>query len=142
MHMLRERTLLLSMKDLSDTDMLKRLRARILIQMQPPYRYDGILELRDDTLVYEGKDILNESVRLELIIRLKDITSIRLGYDDIFTGKDSKGKSYQIKPIKISYSNGGVNDTVYIFPEFKGLLRAGSSEEVYKVLMDTMKSRV
>ncbi len=130
--MLKERALLISEEDI-DAEMLKRLRAKIVTQMLPPHRYDGILVLNDDGIVFDGKDILDGS-RFRLVIPLSSIVDIHLGYDERFIGKDSKGKSYKLLPIRISYKLDSTK-RVYIFPEFNGLFRSSSSEEVYKILL-------
>ncbi len=130
--MLKERALLISEEDI-DAEMLKRLRAKIVTQMLPPHRYDGILVLNDDEIIFDGKDILDGN-RFRLVIPLSSIIDIHLGYDERFIGKDSKGKSYKLIPIRISYNLDSIKK-VYIFPEFRGLFRASSSEEVYKIII-------
>lgn len=124
--------MLISEEDI-DAEMLKRLRAKIVTQMLPPHRYDGILVLNDDEIIFDGKDILDGN-RFRLVIPLSSIIDIHLGYDERFIGKDSKGKSYKLIPIRISYNLDSIKK-VYIFPEFRGLFRASSSEEVYKIII-------
>lgn len=124
--------MLISEEDI-DAEMLKRLRAKIVTQMLPPHRYDGILVLNDDGIIFDGKDILDGS-RFRLVIPLSSIIDIHLGYDERFIGKDSKGKSYKLIPIRISYNLDSIK-RVYIFPEFRGLFRTSSSEEVYKIII-------
>lgn len=124
--------MLISEEDI-EAEMLKRLRAKIVTQMLPPHRYDGILVLNDDEIIFDGKDILDGS-RFRLVIPLSSVIDIHLGYDERFIGKDSKGKSYKLIPIRISYNLDSIK-SVYIFPEFRGLFRASSSEEVYKIII-------
>ncbi|MEM0364804.1 MAG: hypothetical protein QXS25_04480 [Candidatus Nitrosocaldus sp.] len=137
MVMLKERALIIFEEDVLNTDLLKTLRARIVTQMLPPHRYDGMITIDDEGMIlFEGKDLLNNG-RFRLSISIDSIVDIHLGFDDVYIGKDSKGKRYQLNPIRLKY----VDDTsririLYIFPEFRGLFRMNSSEEVYKILID------
>jgi hypothetical protein len=137
--MLRERALMISDDDVTNVEMLKRLRARIVTQMLPPHRYDGILTLNDSEIAFDGRDLLDNN-RFRLVIPLNSIIDIHLGYDERFIGKDSKGKSYQLLPIRVRYRADLTVKTVYIFPEYKGLFRSSSSEEVYKILLNLLNT--
>jgi hypothetical protein len=137
--MLRERALMISDDDVTNVEMLKRLRARIVTQMLPPHRYDGILTLNDRAIAFDGRDLLDNN-RFRLVIPLNSIIDIHLGYDERFIGKDSKGKSYQLLPIRVRYGADLTVKTVYIFPEYKGLFRSSSSEEVYKILLNLLNT--
>ncbi len=137
--MLRERALMISDDDVTNVEMLKRLRARIVTQMLPPHRYDGILTLDDKEIAFDGRDILDNS-RFRLVIPLNSIIDIHRGYDERFIGKDSKGKSYQLLPIRVRHRADLAVKTVYVFPEYKGLFRSSSSEEVYKILLNLLNT--
>jgi len=137
--MLKERALMISDDDVTNAEMLKRLRARIVTQMLPPHRYDGILTLNDKEITFDGRDLLDNN-KFRLVIPLNSIIDIHLGYDEKFTGKDSKGKSYQLLPIRVRYRADLTVKTVYIFSEYKGLFRSSSSEEVYKILLNLLNT--
>jgi len=130
---------MISDDDVTNAEMLKRLRARIVTQMLPPHRYDGILTLNDKEITFDGRDLLDNN-RFRLVIPLNSIIDIHLGYDEKFTGKDSKGKSYQLLPIRVRYRADLAVKTVYIFSEYKGLFRSSSSEEVYKILLNLLNT--
>ncbi len=143
MPLLKERALLIFEEDVIDVGVLKTLRARIVTQMLPPYRYDGMLTIDGELLLFDGRDILNGD-RLWLSISVRSMVDVHIGFDDVYIGRDSKGKRYQLNPIRIKYVGDSTSDkptTLYIFPEYKGLFRANSSEEVYKIIMD-LKARV
>jgi len=130
---------MISDDDVTNAEMLKRLRARIVTQMLPPHRYDGILTLNDKEITFDGRDLLDNN-KFRLVIPLNSIIDIHLGYDEKFTGKDSKGKSYQLLPIRVRYRADLTVKTVYIFSEYKGLFRSSSSEEVYKILLNLLNT--
>ncbi|MEO9365678.1 MULTISPECIES: hypothetical protein [Candidatus Nitrosocaldus] len=136
MVMLKERALMIFEEDVMNADVLKRLRAMIVTQMLPPHRYDGTLTIDEGRILFDGKDLISNE-RFRLSIPMDSIRDIHLGFDDLYIGKDSKGKRYQLSPIRLKY----VDDTsrqrmIYIFPEFRGLFRTNSSEEVYRILMN------
>ncbi|MEM0029940.1 MAG: hypothetical protein QW572_07320 [Candidatus Nitrosocaldus sp.] len=145
MPLLKERALLIFEEDVLNAEVLKALRARIVTQMLPPHRYDGIVIVDDEQLLFEGRDILNGD-RLRLSIPIRSIADVHLGFDNVYIGRDSKGKRYQLNPIRLKYVTDATIATtkpriLYIFPEFRGLFRTNSSEEVYKIIMD-LKARM
>lgn len=137
MPLLKERALLIFGEDVLDADTLKALRARIVTQMLPPHRYDGTMIIDEGRILFDGKDLLDNS-RFRLSISMSSIKDINLGFDDVYTGKDSKGKRYQLNPVRLRYVDDATSRLriLYIFSEFRGLFRTNSSEEVYKILMD------
>ncbi|MGH9921815.1 MAG: hypothetical protein ACRD38_03590 [Nitrososphaerales archaeon] len=86
----------------------------------------------DNSLMFDRKEMPNETS--SDFIPLPSIVDLHLGFDDNFIGKDSKGKRYQLQPVRIKYKENDSIKTVYVFAEFKGLFRSSSSEEIYKVL--------
>jgi hypothetical protein len=132
MPVLKERALIIFEEDVKNVELLKKLRARVVVQMLPPHRYDGMLTM-EQSLRFEGKELLTgEKIRLD--IPLSSITETYLGFDEIFVGKDSKGKKYQLNPIRIRYRNDDNIVTLYAFLEYRGLFRSNSGEECYKML--------
>lgn len=138
MPVLKERTLIIFEEDVKDVELLKKLKAKIIVQMLPPHRYDGIMTV-EKSLKFEGKELLSgEKFRFD--IPLDSIVELQLGYDETFVGKDSKGKKYQLNPIRVKYSENGSVRTMYMFMEYKGLFRTNSGEECYKILEPLVKS--
>ena len=132
MPVLKERALIIFEEDVKNAELLKKLKARMVIQMLPPHRYDGILSV-EDSLKFEGKELLTgKNFRSD--IQLSSIVDLYLGFDETFVGKDSKGKKYQLNPIRIKYKDNGGVRTMYAFMEYKGLFRSNSGEECYKIL--------
>lgn len=129
---LRERALVIFEEDVRNVELLKTLKAKMVIQMLPPHRYDGSLTF-DESLIFEGKELLHGE-KFRLTIPLSSIVDLHLGYDDVFVGKDSKGKKYQLTPVRIKYRQNDITRTMYVFAEYKGLFRSSSGEEFYKVL--------
>jgi len=132
MPVLKERTLIIFQEDVQDAELFKTLKAKIVIQMLPPHRYDCIFTI-NESLIFDGKELLSGN-RFRLDIPLSSITDLHFGFDDVFVGKDSKGKKYQLNPVKIKYKHNDNIRTVYVFAEHKGLFRSSSGEELYKVL--------
>ena len=57
--------------------------------MSPFHRYEGILELDDDKIVFVGVDVKNgEEYNLE--ISIKNITDVHLGFNDVFKRRDDR----------------------------------------------------
>ncbi|MFQ5970279.1 MAG: hypothetical protein ACE5J2_07295 [Nitrososphaerales archaeon] len=132
MPVLRERALLIFEEDLRNLELLKTLKAKMVTQMLPPHRYDGSLTF-GQSLIFEGKELLRGE-KFRLTIPLSSIVDLHLGYDDFFVGKDSKGKKYQLTPVRIKYKQDDTTRTMYIFAEYKRLFRSSSGEEFYKAL--------
>jgi len=132
MHVLRERALIIFDEDVRNAELLKTLKAKIVTQMLPPHRYDCTFTI-DKSLIFDGKELLSGK-KFRIDIPLSSIVDLHLGFDNDFIGKDSKGKRYQLDPVRIKYRENDSIRTVYIFAEYKGLFRSSSSEEIYKVL--------
>jgi hypothetical protein len=132
MALLKERALIIFEGDVSDAELLRAIKAKIVTQMLPPHRYDCTFTV-DNSLIFDGKEMLNGN-KFRLDIPLTSIVDLHLGFDDNFIGKDSKGKKYQLQPVRIKYKENDNIKTVYVFAEYKGLFRSSSSEEIYRVL--------
>jgi len=132
MPVLKERALIIFQEDVQDAELFKTLKAKIVIQMLPPHRYDCIFTI-NESLIFDGKELLSGN-RFRLDIPLSSITDLHFGFDDVFVGKDSKGKKYQLNPVRIKYRENDKIRTIYVFAEYKGLFRSSNSEEIYKVL--------
>jgi len=132
MPVLKERALIIFEEDVLDVELLKTLKAKIVTQMLPPHRYDCTFTI-NGSLTFDGKELLSGK-KFRVDVPLSSIVDLYLGFDNIFIGKDSKGKKYQLEPVRIKYrENDGVK-TVYVFAEYKGLFRSGSSKEIYNIL--------
>ncbi|MEM2760360.1 MAG: hypothetical protein QXU32_05910 [Nitrososphaerales archaeon] len=132
MVILKERALVIFEEDVKDPEILKKLKAKIIVQMLPPHRYDGILTV-ENSLRFEGKELFNRG-KFRFDIPISSIVEMHLGFDETFVGKDSKGKKYQLDPIRIRYRDDRDVKTMYVFMEYKGLFRSNSSEECYRIL--------
>lgn len=132
MPVLRERALIIFEEDVRDVELLKNLKAKIVTQMLPPHRYDCSFII-NESLTFDGKELLSGN-KFRLDIPLSSIVDLHLGFDDVFVGKDSKGKNYQLSPVRIKYKANDKIRTVYVFAEYKGLFRSSSGEEIYKIL--------
>jgi hypothetical protein len=124
--------------EVGDLGLLKKLRARLVVQMLPPHRYDGVLTV-EDSLRFEGKELLTGE-RFSLKIPLDSIAEMHLGFDELYIGKDSKGKKYQLNPIRIRFRRNGAVKTMYAFMEYNGLFRSSSGEECFKILSKLVKA--
>jgi len=132
MSVLRERALIIFEEDVRDVELLKTLKAKIVTQMLPPHRYDCTFTI-NKPLIFDGRELLSGN-KFRLDIPLSSIVDLHLGFDDVFIGKDSKGKRYQLNPVRIKYRENDKIRTIYVFAEYKGLFRSSNSEEIYKVL--------
>ncbi len=124
MPVLRERALIIFEADVRDAELLKTLKAKMVMQMLPPHRYDCSFII-DESLKFDGKELLSGN-KFRLDIPLSSIVDLRLGFDDVFIGKDSKGKKYKLNPVRIKYRENSNVRTIYVFAEYKGLFRSSS----------------
>lgn len=138
MPVLRERALIIFEDEVRDGELLKKLKARMILQMLPPHRYDGTVSV-DDSIRFDGKELLSGK-KFMLDIPLDTLLDMNLGYDDIFAGQDSKGKKYQLQPIKIRYRSDGRENAMYLFSEYRGLFRTSSGRECYRILSSLVNS--
>jgi len=135
---LKERALIIFEDEVRDLEILKKLSARMVVQMLPPHRYDGIMTV-DESLRFEGRELLTgEKFRFE--IPLNSIVEMQLGFDELYVGKDSKGKKYQLNPIRIRFKQNDDVKTMYAFMEYNGLFRSNSGEECFKLLSKLVKA--
>ncbi len=67
MSLLRERALVIFEEDVRSTELLKTLKARIVMQMLPTHRCDCVLNV-NESLVFDGKELLSRNrFRLDIL---------------------------------------------------------------------------
>jgi len=81
---------------------------------KPLHRYEGILELSNDELIFHGKDV-KENKEFKLKIPLRDI--IYYGFDEVFKGREKRAWPWN-KPLRIKYQSENGERTIYLFAHF------------------------
>jgi len=107
---------------------------------KPLHRYEGVLELNDNELIFSGKDV-KEDKEFKLKIPLKNITDIYYGFDNVFKGREERAWPWN-KPLRIRYkSEDGKEETIYLFAHFhhKRGIRTSDNKEVYEKLKEIIK---
>jgi len=111
---------------------------------KPIHRYEGVFELRDEEIVFEGKDV-KEGEEIYLKIPIKNITDVYLGWDDVFTGfplSRAGDRAYPWnKPLRLRYQSSEGERTLYFFVNFhhKYGIRTSNNKEVYERLKKFIK---
>jgi hypothetical protein len=106
---------------------------------RPLHRYAGVLELDDDSIIFDGMD-LRQGVGFHLEIPVDDITDVYLGWDDVFTGfplSRAGDRAYPWnKPLRLRYRANQAEKTIYLFVRFhrKWGIRASDNRAVYEIL--------
>lgn len=106
---------------------------------RPLHRYEGVFELNEDRIIFDGKDI-KEARDFNLEIPIKDITDVYLGWDEVFAGfpmSRAGDRAYPWnKPLRLRYQSDQEERTIYLFVRFhrRHGIRASDNKEVYEKL--------
>ena len=107
---------------------------------KPLHRYEGVLELSDEELIFDGRDV-KESKKFQLRIPLRNITDVYYGFDEVFKGREERAWPWN-KPLRIRYRSGNNERTIYLFAHFhhKKGIRTSDNKKLYEKLNEiTMK---
>jgi len=106
---------------------------------KPLHRYEGILELNDNELIFNGKDV-KENKDFQLKIPIRNITDIYYGFDEVFKGREERAWPWN-KPLRIRYKTGNIEKTIYLFAHFhhKKGIRTSDNKEVYEKLKEIIE---
>ena len=111
---------------------------------KPLHGYEGVFELDEDKIVFDGKDV-KEGKKFRLEIPIKSISDVYLGWDEIFTGfplSRAGDRAYPWnKPLRIRYRLEQGEKTIYLFVNFhrKWGMRTSDNKEVYTKLNEMLK---
>jgi len=105
---------------------------------KPLHRYEGVLELSRDELIFNGRDV-KENREFQLKIPLKSIRDVHYGFDEVFKGREERAWPWN-KPLRIKYQSEGGEKTVYLFAHFhhKKGIRTSDNKEVYEKLKEVI----
>jgi len=128
-----ENSLLAYEEDIRSRSWLDWLKAHIS-GFKPLHRYEGILELNNNELIFNGKD-MKENKAFQLKIHLKDIIDIYYGFDGIFKGREERAWPWN-KPLRIKYQSKDGEKIIYLFANFrhKKGIRTSDNKEIYEKL--------
>ncbi|MFC1754149.1 hypothetical protein ACFL96_12305 [Thermoproteota archaeon] len=106
---------------------------------KPLHRYEGILLLMNDKLVFEGID-KKKKQKYQLQISKTDVISIFHGFDDIFKRGEDRALGLSFKPLRINFRQNGSCTAIYLIIEFRRALRTSKNKECYNELSQWLGS--
>ena len=135
--MAKENTLLAFEEDIRNRSLVDWIKAHTS-GFKPLHRYEGILKLDEEKLVFEGRDV-KESSEFKLEIAIHEITDVYYGFDEVFKGREERAWPWN-KPLRIKFRQGESQKTIYLFVNFhyKHGIRASDNEEVYQRLTEIL----
>jgi len=138
--MIKENTLLAFEEDIRNRSLIDWVKAHTS-GFKPLHRYEGILEIRDDRLIFYGKDV-KDGDEFKLEIPFKDVLDVYYGFDEIFKGREERAWPWD-KPLRIRFKKDEIENTIYLFANFhhKYGIRISDNEEVYKELTHKLGSK-
>jgi len=97
-----------------------------------------MLELKEDKLVFEGRDV-KDMKEFKLEISIQDITDVYHGFDEIFKGREERAWPWN-KPLRIKFRKNKSVRTLYLFVNFyhKHGIRTSDNEEIYQRLTEIL----
>ncbi len=106
---------------------------------KPLHRYEGVLEMNDNELIFNGKDVRDDR-EFQLKIPLKSIIDVHYGFDEVFKGREERAWPWN-KPLRIKYQSENGEKTIYLFAHFhhKKGIRASDNKEVYEKLREIIR---
>ena len=137
-----ENSLMAYEEDIKNRSLLDWLKAHTS-GFKPLHRYEGVFELYEGKIVFDGKDV-KEDRRFRLEIPIKSISDLYLGWDEVFTGfplSRAGDRAYPWnKPLRIRYRSEEGEKTIYLFVHFhrKWGIRTSDNREVYKKLNEML----
>ncbi len=97
--------------------------------VRPPYRYQGEIQLTEDTIKLVGED--KESGKdCSILILRNQVTDIHLGYDQIFRRwKEWLTLGSSLQPLRVKWEKDDSQETIYLFVGFVSFPRSSKNEE-------------
>jgi len=141
-----ENTLMAYDKDIKDRSFWDWMKAHTS-GFKPLHRYEGVLELNENQIIFSGKDV-KEGGKIRLKIPIKNIIDVYFGWDKVFTGfplSKTGDRAYPWnKPLRIKYRSDQEEKTIYLFVRFhrKYGIRTSDNKEVYEKLKQILKENV
>lgn len=131
--MIKENTLLAFEEDVKNRSLTDWVKAHTS-GFKPIHRYEGILEIRENKLIFNGRDVKDEE-EFKLEITIQDVTDVYYGFDEVFKGREERAWPWD-KPLRIKFKMNEDEKTIYLFANFhhKYGIRTSDNEEVYKML--------
>ena len=139
--MIKENTLLAFEEDIKNRSINDWIKAHTS-GFKPLHRYEGMLELSENKLMFYGVDVKNgEGFRLE--IPIQDVVEVYYGFDEVFKGREERSWPWD-KPLRIKFKMNEGERAIYLFANFhhKYGIRTSDNEEVYKELIYQLKNKV
>jgi hypothetical protein len=107
---------------------------------KPLHRYEGVITLLNDRILFEGKD-MKAKQRYAIAIRREEVEEIAYGFDDIFRRGEDRALGISFQPLRIRIRRNGTISTAYLIMEYRRVLRTSNNGEWFRELkkwMDTV----
>jgi len=100
---------------------------------KPLHRYDGEIVLKDDRIIFEGRDgRTGEDFRKEM--NKRDVTGVELGFDHVFRRREDRSLGLAFKPLRVHFLENGSRRTMYLIISFGALRRTSRNPEWFEFL--------
>ncbi len=109
------------------------------LSSNPLHKYEGELDLKNGKLNFQGKDY-KDGNPFKLKIKLKKITDVYLGLDEVFTRGDDKNLDSWLKPLRIKFEKDGSERTIYLFTNLKSQSKTSDNKKWFEILKDFDKT--
>ena len=133
----KENTLLSFDEDIRNRSLIDWVKAHTS-GFKPLHRYEGIFELNEGKLTFNGKDI-KEGKEFSLEIKVEKIIEVYYGFDEVFKGREERAWPWN-KPLRIRFKENSAEKTIYLFVNFhhRHGIRTSDNEEVYQRLTEIL----
>lgn len=106
--------------------------------MKPLYRYQGMLTLDTDMLIFHGKE-RNSDNPYRIEIPLQQVQDVHFGFDNVYRRREDRQLGmFNFKPLRITFKIDGGERRLYLFAHFRNSIvgRLADNEEIYRKLKD------
>ncbi len=103
----------------------------------PIHSYKGDIEMTEDRLTIT---FAHQNNRLpEIILEKRDLISVYHGFDNVFRPGDDRSRGLTFKPLRITFTKNGHENTLYLIIDFNRLTRTSNNQDWYETLINWME---
>jgi hypothetical protein len=124
-----------------DSDIINRKPLEILANSMslttPLYHYAGTIALEKEVLEIKGSH-KKTGETADISIRVSDIKSVSVGFDDIYKRRYEKSLGLPYAPLVIKFNRDGKETALYVAVEFGTLFRTSKNKEWKEKILEDM----
>ncbi len=101
--------------------------------MKPLYRYQGMLTLDEQTLIFHGFD-RNDQSPYRIEIPLHQLQNVHFGFDEVFRRREDRQLGlFKFRPLRLKFTMNDEERTLYLFAHFRNSIvgRLTDNHEIY-----------